>query len=96
MSLFPLTRQPGSEPVGLARLIAMDVPEAEANEPRRGPCAHVSLVVVTVRDDRSVCVEPFGSLSIQGLQRDIDGARDVLGPVLFHGEDIHELRALLD
>jgi hypothetical protein len=96
MGLLPLAGQPGSEPVGLSSLIAIDVVEPEANEPRRGPGAHISLVVVAIRDDRTVRNEPLGSFSIQGLQRNVDGPRDVLSPVLFHAEDIHELGTLLD
>jgi len=40
-----------------AGLIAVDVCEAEGNEPRRCPCAHVSLVVVAVRDDRTAGIK---------------------------------------
>jgi len=96
MCLFPLARQPGSEPVSLPRLIAIDSRESEADEPRRGPCAHVSLVVVAVGSDWLARIQPVGGAAIQGLERDVEGARDMFGFVLAHGENIHELGALLN
>jgi len=96
MCLFPRARQPRSEPVSFPGLIPVDVCEAEANEPRRGPCAHISLLVVAVRNDWLARVQPLAGFLIQCLERDVDGARDVFPLVLTHGEDIHELGALLD
>jgi len=91
-----LARQPGGEPVGASGLIAIDVREAEADEPRRGPCAQVSLVVVAVDDDRPAAIEALGSLAAQGFQRQVDRAREVLGLELLRRHDVDELRPLRD
>jgi len=96
MCLFPFARKPSGEPVSLPGLRAKNVREAKANEPRRGPCAHVSLVVVAVGSDWLARIQPVGGAAIQGLERDVEGARDMFGFVLAHGENIHELGALLN
>jgi hypothetical protein len=70
--------------------------EPEAFEPRRGPCAEVSLIVVAVRNNGTARVQPFGGRSIECLERDVDGTRDVFGLVFFGPENLNELSALLN
>ena len=89
-----LARQSGSKPVGLPRLIPIDG-KPESLEPRRGPCAHVSLVVMAVGNDGSAGVESLGGLWIQVLQWDVDGTGNVFGLVFPRSEDIDELSTLL-
>src|SRR5712692_4558963 len=96
MGISALTRQPRSEPVGPPSLVAVDVSEPERGEPRRGPCAHVSLVVMAVGNGGSAGVEPFGGRSIQVLQRDVDGTGNMFRLVFLRAEDINELSTLPD
>ena len=62
--VFALAWESSGEPVGLSRLISMDG-EPEACEPRRGPRAQVSLVVVAVRNNGTARVQPLGCRSIE-------------------------------
>src|SRR5437660_2110217 len=94
--LLAFARQPGSEPVRLAGLITIDIHESEACEPRRGPCAHVSLVVVAVDDEGSTGVESLGGLAVEGFQRNVDRAREVFGLVFSRSQDVNKLSALLN
>jgi hypothetical protein len=70
MGVSALTRQARSEPVGPPGLIAVDVSEPERGEPRRGPCARVSLVVMAVGNDGTARAEPLCGRSIQVLHRE--------------------------
>jgi hypothetical protein len=94
-SVVAFARQPGSEPVSLPRLVSVDG-EPESFEPRRGPRAQISLVVVAIGDDGSARVELLGALAIQRLERDIKRARDVFGLVFSRSEDLDQLTALLE
>ncbi len=49
--------QAGGEPISLPRSVIVDLVEAVALEPPRGPGTEVSLVVVTVDDDLAVRCE---------------------------------------
>jgi hypothetical protein len=96
MGVSALTRQARSEPVGPPGLIAVDVSEPERGEPRRGPCARVSLVVMAVGNDGSARAEPLCGRSIQVLQRDVDRTGKVFRVVFPRSEDINQLSALVD
>src|SRR6266403_1517404 len=94
--LLAFARQPGSEPVRLAGLIAIDIHESETCEPRRGPCAHVSLVVVAVDDEGPTRVESLGGFTVEGFQRNVDRSGEVFGLVFFRSQDVNELSPLLN
>jgi len=53
------------------------------------------LIVVAIGDDRAVSVEPAGRLAGQRLERDVDGAGQVLVLVFVRGEHLDQLGALL-
>jgi hypothetical protein len=91
--VFAVARQSSSEPVSFSRLISVNG-EPEAFEPRRGPRAQVSLIVVAVRNDGAARVQPLGGRSIECLERDVDRTRDVLGLVFFGPENLNELSAV--
>src|SRR6266851_4026470 len=92
VSLLALPRQPRGEPVRLARLIAIYLPEPECLEPRRGSRAHISLVVVAVDNHGPLGVELPRRLATEGLQWDVDCGWDVFGRVLFGGKHLDQLR----
>src|SRR5712691_1509352 len=93
--LLAFARQPGGEPVRLAGLIAIDIRESQTCEPRPGPCAHVSLVVVAVDDDGPTEVESLGGPAVEGFQRNVDRSGEVFGLVFFRSQDVNELSPLL-
>jgi glucose 1-dehydrogenase len=84
------------EPVGLPRLIPVDLPEPERLEPRRGPCAHVSLVVMAIDDDGPCRIEPAYRFVTERLQRAADRAGNVLGRVFLCRKHVDELRPRAD
>ncbi len=87
-----LARQSRSKPVSPSRLVPVDPSKSECLEPRRGPGAHVSLIVVTVDDHGSPGVELSCRLAAKGLQRNVDRPGDMFGLVLYSGQHIDELR----
>jgi hypothetical protein len=94
-SLRAFERQPGACPVGLSRDVVVDPLEAGALEPRRGPRAQVSLVVVAVGDHRPGAVERSRRLAVELLERDVERARQVLVLVLGDRQHLDQLRPLL-
>ena len=94
---FPsLSRETGGKPVGLSGLVAVDVPEPQRLEPRRGPRAHVSLVVVAIDNDRPTGIEPLDGLSAERFQRNVDRPRNMFGLVLRRRKDVDQLRPLTE
>jgi len=79
-----LARQAVGEPVHLSGRIAKDPVESQSMQPRRGPGAQVSLVVITVDDDPVISSESSGR-AVEEAKRDVDGARNVLLFVLGFG-----------
>src|SRR5918996_662214 len=69
---FAFHRQAESKPIQLACRITVDWREAQAFEPPRGSRTHVSLKVMTIRDDGTGRIKLFGSLCIQFFQVNID------------------------
>src|SRR5260370_11047509 len=67
VGFLPLPRQPRGEPVSLARLIPIDLPEPELLEPRPGPSPHAPLVVLAVYDHRPLGLELPWRLPAEGL-----------------------------
>jgi hypothetical protein len=67
IGLGSLAGQPCREPVSLSSLIPIHARESERLEPRRGPRAHISLVVVAVHDHGPVRVEPPHGLAAERL-----------------------------
>src|SRR5712691_13426354 len=92
--LAALARQPRGEPVSPSWLIPVDLLKSERLEPRRGPRAHISLVVVAVDDHRPRGVELPHRLAAKDLQRNVDRCRNMLGFVFLSGQHIDELRAV--
>src|SRR6266540_1929437 len=88
-------RQSGRAPVGLAGDVVVNVGEADALEPPRGPWAHVSLVVVAVDDHRPFSVELASRLPVEFLQRDVDRTGQVLLLELGGRQHLDKLRPLL-
>ena len=86
-------RQAGGKPIRLPGLVTIDMLEREPLEPRRGPCAQVSLVVMAIDDDGTVTVESAYRLATERFQWNVDGARDVFGLVLFTRKHVDELRS---
>src|SRR5260370_3065382 len=70
-----LARQAGGKPIRLPWLITIDMLERERLEPRRGPCAQVSLVVMAIDDDGTITVKSAYRLSTAHSQSHVDPAR---------------------
>src|SRR5215211_2291653 len=83
--------EPTREPVRFAGHVVINPLEAQTFEPRRGPRAHVSLVVVAVDDNRRISLKPRGHLPVQLLKRDVDGSGKMLVLVLLARQHVHEL-----
>src|SRR5205814_5002001 len=81
------------QPVHLSGRVVVDVVEAELLEPRRGPGAVVSLVVVAVDDDRAVAVQARGRGGGELLEGQVEGAQQVPLLVVARRQYLHQLRA---
>src|SRR5436190_20909624 len=88
-----LERQSGGAPVSLAGDVVMNLCEADALEPPRGPWAHVSLVVVAVDDHRAPACELPGRLAVEFLEWDVDRSGHVFLFELGGRQHLDELRS---
>jgi len=90
---LPFCGQAGGGPVLLAAGVIVDLREAEAFEPPRGPRAQVSLEVETVDDDGAITLrQPRRRFGVELLQWQVDGVGQMLFVVLRPRQHLDELR----
>lgn len=91
LAVFCLYPQPVSKPVHLTGHVTVDLTESKALEPRRGPWAQVSLIIVTIHNDRLGLIQFRRAFSFELRQRDVDGAGEMNPSVFFRWQHLDKL-----